>query len=305
VFNRSAANDNTFRDYTIIIILYCTADFHAGNVIHSYEDSNHQPVTQVGRYNIETVIHWIQEQQTITKQLSTTFTSLVIMGCSAGSLATQLWSKELLSIFQWKKAAVVPDSALGVFPVEVEGLLFRDIDFCSAPFLSTNLYTKCVQKQCRFEDINQEFIASYPQVPFAFIHAKLDEVQLSFYDLMGMTSIEAKKKFITPKEFYNTANDMMGVYNSEHKNFVTYLIDGLHHCYTEQDLYYTTNTLGTEDDGSAPQILPLYQWLNQLPLESDESISTVCDGALKISSSIIEDNTYCSTKVLPKTYTQR
>ena len=52
LFNRT--NElNTFAEYTIVHILYCSGDTHAGNVTRSYEDASGVPITQGGALNVE------------------------------------------------------------------------------------------------------------------------------------------------------------------------------------------------------------------------------------------------------------
>ena len=43
--------------------------------------------------------------------------------------------------------------------------------------------------------------------------------------------------------FYALSNQLFANYNQQANNFIIYLVDGIFHVYTDQDLYYTTNAL--------------------------------------------------------------
>lgn len=288
---------NRFHDYTIVHILYCSGDFHSGNVVRSYNDSAGQPVTQVGMNNVRSALNWINQQISLGL-LSETFSEFAIMGASAGAIGSQIWSNQLLKEFKWKKAVLVPDSCVGVFPADAFAQIMYDVNFCASGFLSPELATKCSNKQLTLMDLNLESMANHPDVPFVFLQSKVDDVQWSFYTLLALT-YDPRNPVITPAEFYDRTNDVFSEYNAARKNFVTYLVDGPQHGFTCWDLYTTTDPRGAKDNGAKTESMMMADWLNKVPLSAGESISSECEGN-KLHMGV----TYCSPKVVPKTYTE-
>lgn len=109
-------------------------------------------------------------------------------------------------------------------------------------------------------------------------------------------------------------NEIFGSYNSLDKNFVTFLVDGPQHCFTDQEVYYTADGLGPDNSGKDGAAMMLYDWVNTLPLQAGDSISSQCIGELsksvvmEKSNEIIDltdnENTLCDASVYPKTFIQ-
>ena len=108
---------NPWREYTLVHVLYCSGDLHAGNVTRPYCDRTGSPVAQVGALNTRAVLRWIAAQQA-SSELAPTLSRLVLSGESAGSLGVQVWADAILSSVRHVAAAVVPDSYVGVFPLK-------------------------------------------------------------------------------------------------------------------------------------------------------------------------------------------
>ena len=228
IFDRTNVN-NKFRDYTIVQVLYCSGDVFGGNVVRPYNDKKGVPVEQKGLANAQSVLDWTKQQQA-TGALASTLSELVVMGCSAGSIGAQLWGKQVINGLKWKKAAVVPDSYAGIFPPGTAGPLVYDYGFCTSGFLSQALYAKCMDQTLTMQDMDLEFIAATPTVPYTFIQSKVDDVQISFYIAIGLTN-NVTDPTINPSEFYDDVNKVFGAYNKL-DNFMAYLVDGPQHCFT-------------------------------------------------------------------------
>lgn len=287
---------NPFADYTIIQGLYCSGDVWAGNVTQSYTSSG-SPVTQYGLVNAQAIVSWILDQQS-SGALSSTFVNLVVMGCSAGALGTQIWASSVLSQLKWTHAAVVPDSYAAVFPSGSQGKLLASYNFCSWEHLPSELASSCAAQTISFQSINAYSQSSFANVAFGFIQSKDDDVQMSLYSQVGVNY--GLNSTITDSEFYADVNDIFGGYNSN-KNFVSYLVDGQTHCYTNGGVVYTAD--GWSSSGSSQNTdETMIAWLTRLPLSSGDAISSLCVGSL-VSSPLSADLTYCSTNVDPKTFT--
>lgn len=107
------------------------------------------------------------------------------------------------------------------------------------------------------------------------------------------------KQVISQTQFYTELNNFFGEYNKERKNFLTYLINGDHHCFTQSGAYYTADTKGPADHGLLAKAPILSEWTNQLPLTKGKNIHSECEGTFQE-----KENTYCSSKVIPKEFVQ-
>lgn len=290
-------------------MLYCSGDVYGGNTTRPYNDKDGVPVQQKGLANAQSVLDWAAKQQT-TGALASTLSELVVMGCSAGSIGAQLWGKQIINGLKWNKAAVVPDSYAGIFPEGTTGPLVYDYGFCSSGFLSPALYAKCMDQTITMQDMDLEFIASTPTVPYTFIQSKVDDVQISFYIAIGLTN-NVTDPTINPTEFYDDVNTVFGTYNAALTNFMAYLVDGPQHCFTNKALYYTADAMGPNDDGATNSGLMLNEWANLVPLADGETQNSVCEGTVQAQEEEKkkevqkDDNTYCSSKVVPKSYTEQ
>jgi len=325
VFNRSNEK-NKFKDYTIVNVLYCSGDVHGGNTVRPYNDRDGVPVEQKGLVNTQTTLDWLVKQQA-EGNLAATLSELVVMGCSAGSIGAQLWGKQVLSALKWEKAAVVPDSYAGVFPEGSIGPIVYEYGFCNSGFLSPELTEKCNNQTIELKDMNLEFIAATPTVPYAFLQSKIDVIQRTFFMAIALLS-GYEDKDMSPEIFYEDVNEIFGAYHAELDNFVAYLVDGHDHCYTPREVYFVADPLSNHDNAVEPR---MHDWVGQVPLANGDTISTVCEGDLQrtamntrgatstatgtarttsstrasIGKSGNDTNAYCSTSVYPSTFTEQ
>ena len=142
-------------------------------------------------------------------------------------------------------------------------------------------------------------------MPYAYIQSKTDIVQQAFYIAIAVTT-NSERKLITPSQFYDDVNDIFELYNTN-TNFITYLVDGYQHCFTNMDIYYTADPLSQRDDGKNSNMSMMYQWTNLLPLVPDCNISTVCVGKTEATAfSSLQTgegkNDYCDVRIYDKTY---
>lgn len=292
---------NKFRSYTIVHVSYCSGDLFGGNVTRSYNDKKGQPVVQVGLFNAQSAVDWIKQQMK-NGGLASQLSEFVVSGCSAGSIGAQLWGNEATKQINWKHAAVIPDSYAGVFPDGSVGPLIYNFGFCSSGFLSAELYQRCINQQLELYDIEMEYIAENPSVPFNFIQSKTDIVQQSFYTAVA-ASTGTKPTVLTPEQFYTRVNTIFGLYNKgdstrqANPNFVTYLVDGDQHCFTPSSVYYEADTKGPHDQGESTSTEMMYEWVNQYPLEEGSVTNTRCDAGS-------DSKTLCDEKVSPKSFTE-
>jgi hypothetical protein len=67
----------------------------------------------------------------------------------------------------------------------------------------------------------KEYMNDSPTIPFSYIQSKTDDVQMSFYIAIGLTTNASAE--ITPTQFYDDLNVIFGTYTKDGPNFVTYL----------------------------------------------------------------------------------
>lgn len=302
VFDRDNAK-NPYRDYTVVHLMYCSGDIWGGNVTRDYNDSAGVPVIQKGLANGQAVLDWTLRQQELGF-LAPSLSSVVVMGCSAGSIGAQLWSNQLVTQLAANRVAIIPDSYAGLFPDGTQGPLVYEYGFCSSGFILTDeLLTKCNNQQLTLQDLNSEFFAADGAVPYAFIQSKTDNIQISFYESVARSFgiIPAK---ITPEDFYTGVNSIFEGYNV-YKNFVTYLVDGSQHCFTPYDNFYTADAVGADDSGADGTYEMMYEWSAKMPLDHKESIDTVCEGDIEENGQTSSgDITYCDIELVPKEFTE-
>jgi hypothetical protein len=237
VFDRTNAR-NRFKDYTIVHLSYCSGDVWGGNTTRDYTDAEGVPVIQVGVQNAQATLNWVVEQQK-SGALASTLSELVVMGCSAGSVGTQLWAPTVLRTLKHESAAVVPDSYAGLFPPGSQGPLIRDYGYCDSGLLAPSLVALCRAGKLTLQTINIQSMKDMTEgsrVPYTFVQSKVDIVQQSFYVAIGLTTRNTSA-VITPTLFYEGINAVFEQYNPQDP-FLVYLLDGDHHCFTNQALYY-------------------------------------------------------------------
>ena len=271
VFDKT--NDqNPFKDYTIVQVLYCSGDVHAGNVTQSYSDVG-KPVVQHGIDNVNQVISWVNQQGFGGDD--GVLEEMVVMGCSAGSIGTQLWSDILLKQYPAKVTAVIPDSYAGVFPPDSIGQYMKDFGICGTDLVPDTLKPSCDAGNLDLDLVVSRHIEGAPNTPFAFIQSKIDAVQQEFYVAIGLTT-KGVSGVITPAKFYAGVNDIFETYNKI-PNFVTYLVDGPMHCFTPFNLMYTTNNEGPYGKRSSSEPsegdLSLVNWLSLMPLQRGKALT--------------------------------
>lgn len=112
-------SNNAFKDYTIVNVLYCSGDLHAGEATRKFGWFSTTVVQQTGYKNTMTTLNWIQSQiDGINGYLDPNLDNLVISGQSAGAIGAQLWSDHIIEKFNAKNKVVIIDSYLGVIPEE-------------------------------------------------------------------------------------------------------------------------------------------------------------------------------------------
>jgi hypothetical protein len=65
-------------------------------------------------------LKWLKIQQ-LNGNISSKLNDLIVMGCSAGSIATQVWGGEIIKKLNYPThSAFIMDSYVGLFPLHAE-----------------------------------------------------------------------------------------------------------------------------------------------------------------------------------------
>lgn len=175
---------NPVRDYSIVVVPYCTADVHLGSREVSYRDSlpdDRAPRTFVIRHhgasNVASAVGWIRAHWKAPELVFVT-------GGSAGAIPSPVYASELARIYPSARIVQLGDGAGGYRAPAVPGLLanwgvverlhreaaYRGID--SSRFSFEALYVAAAKAS--------------PRVRFTQFNNASDEVQVAFLNLLGL-----------------------------------------------------------------------------------------------------------------------
>ncbi|CAE6940215.1 unnamed protein product [Symbiodinium natans] len=262
---------NPYRKYTIVHINYCSGDLHIGDVVRWYLDAAGQRVEQKGFVNALSAINWARRN---VGNVDGMLSSLVIAGSSTGALGAQIWAATLLGSFRYQAAAVLSDSALGIFPEHAQGPLLAGFGLCKTGLLdpSPGLKTRCLSQQLTMQDVVHQLSSDHPHVAIAAITSQQDVMQIRFYNAVCMANMMTERA--TAADWESKLMDTLESYN-KHPAFVTYLISGGSNYFLPVKELFTTNLRGKKNDIPSSGLL-LTDWLQNLPVLPGQSISSQC-----------------------------
>jgi hypothetical protein len=277
LFDKSNEN-NPWRDYTIVHIMYCSGDAHAGIATRDYNDLRGEPVVQVGAKNVQTTLDWITAQTDFFP--ATGLTDLVISGASAGSIGAQVWADQILTQFKttlpYQRAAVIPDSYAGVFPDGSQGPTMIDFGICDSPVIANtlDLQDKCDAGELTLQDMASAAMGRHEDVPFAYIQSKRDIVQEAYYDVIGLT-MDREVDVVNDAVFFEGVNDVFSQYAKDHGNALTYMVDSPMHTYTGLPIVFSATANGLFGGGDE---IKMVDWIGQFPLDVNQTADSICNG---------------------------
>lgn len=283
---------NPFRSFTVVNVLYCSGDLHAGNVTRSYSDSKGVPVQQRGYENSRAVLDWVHAN------MDSTLSSLIVTGDSAGSLGTQAWTAQILKEFDYEHAAVVPDSYIGVFPNGTQGELINSYGMCDVGILEGDLLEHCQASDLTIQDVFADAMATFSDVAFGHINSKYDSTQMGFYAAIAAT-MQSLPLVLTGAEFTNEMNKILERYN-QYPNYVSYVVTSDQHCYLPYAITYTADTTSPSGNGEGGQTM-LVDWITGFPVLPGSSVASECDGDL-LSEPDWTGKDYCDAAQAGKVY---
>ena len=224
-------DDNPFKDYTVIHILYCSGDTHLGNKKRDYKDkTTGRHVQLYGSGNTRSVFKWMHQQLPFGKKY------IMIGGSSAGAMATQFYAQYLLSNFPSERQGVLIDSLIGIIPKKNTAHHWKKLGVCDGFGLEWNstFVKDCHEGKFKPSMALEATIKNHPKAQFLAINTKIDYVQRVFYALTSYNHLGRE-------EFYN---DMIGLLLQFEKypNFASYLVRGGAHQFLNKKIVYTATT---------------------------------------------------------------
>lgn len=259
-------DENPFLGYTIVGVLYCSGDLHAGTVNNSWGP-------QAGLANTESVLAWALDNFPVVD-------SLVIAGSSAGSLATTLLANHILRRFRgrFSRGVVIADSYADVFPPSMTPTLMRLVNFCAGPAVQEEgpaAVASCEAGTLAVSDLYLGAMRSFPGVAFSNVVSKTDGTKTFFWNLWVQVQ-RTGEPLIEGNRLFACINEVFRKYNRQ-PNFVSYVIDSSHHVFLTSDFLYTADASGEEGLKSVAPALT--EWISKLLSSDDAAVTSVCHGA--------------------------
>lgn len=218
---------NELKDWTHVVIGYCTGDIHWGEkrVTYTRDNGTNFTINHYGAKNVKAVLNWVDGKIDEPENIFTT-------GCSAGSYGSIYWSPTIKSLYPNSKFRQLGDSGAGVITED----FFRDSfslwnPMANAPVWIDELDPNQVNWfDLSLPDLYTAVAGYYPDSNFAQINSVFDDNQTFFYELMGGA----------PEEWQNHMYENINKINQKVSNFSYYIAPGSDHCFLPFDRYYTT-----------------------------------------------------------------
>eukprot|EP00928_Gymnodinium_smaydae_P030445 TRINITY_DN22647_c0_g1_i1.p1 TRINITY_DN22647_c0_g1~~TRINITY_DN22647_c0_g1_i1.p1 ORF type:complete len:753 (-),score=127.59 TRINITY_DN22647_c0_g1_i1:294-2507(-) len=227
--------DNPVKDFTMIEVMYCSGDMHAGDTVNSYDGANRE---QRGYWNAKAAIDWTKDQfdDGGLKKLKHFWVS----GLSAGSLALQFWANTILrhyaDNYDESGARVIADSFVGVVPNPsfTMNFLMTQYKMCNVAVMDPHEFTACNAGTLTIQDMWENAIKNFPNIPFVDINSKHDEVQILFANAFALTHA---LPILTAGSFYHKMLKHLKTYD-QYPNHASWLGQSGQHTYLQMpDMY--------------------------------------------------------------------
>lgn len=165
--------ENPVRDFTTVVVPYCTGDVHVGNATATYDELT---IEHKGRVNVEAVLGWLYENYPDAEEV-------FVNGSSAGSYGSIFYAPSIFEHYPDARHTQLGDAGVGVIPSGWTGLeswgFFDTLD-AYYPNLA-DISSLDFNLPLAYEDAGVRF----PEANFAQYTTEADEVQILFYTVQG------------------------------------------------------------------------------------------------------------------------
>lgn len=172
-------NENPLKDWTHVIVPYCTGDLHWGSNDKAYfkKDGSSFQVMHRGAINTKAVLKWVQDHNTSPDKI-------LVTGFSAGAYASAYWLPRIRETYP--RSTVMQFGDAGISPITES---FAEVAFAGwnvkkegptwVPGLDTVNWNKL-----QIAYVYEKLMNHYPDVPFAHYTTAFDGTQRGFFWLM-------------------------------------------------------------------------------------------------------------------------
>ena len=223
-----AHEDNPFRDWTHVVIPYCTGDIHWGDARSEYGSLS---IEHRGAVNARVVLDWVYENFLTPEQVFVT-------GCSAGSYGSIAWSAYLMEHYDDVPILQLGDSGAGVITESFFRESFPSWNAAAMlPDWIEGLDPEMVDIfELELADIYELIGAQYPANTIAQYNTTFDNNQTFYYEAMGG---EGGAAGWSERMLAST-----GRITESTENFHNYQAPGEQHCVIVQENFYDVESNG-------------------------------------------------------------
>ncbi len=226
IYDRSKV-ENPFREYTHVVVPYCTGDVHWGANDVTYTKANGETfeIRHRGAINARAAVDWVKANYAGQVQ------NLAVTGCSAGAYGSAYWTPTLREAFPQATIRQIGDAGVGILTPEfMEETFGRWNITANAPrWIPALDPAQNDWRSMTLADFYRGMARHYPEVQFSQFSAAFDFVQRLFYVRMGGDA-----------DLWGAqARTTLDGLDATLPNFRSYLAAGDLHCITtEQDFYF-------------------------------------------------------------------
>lgn len=230
IYDRNNPN-NPIRDWTHVIVPYCTGDIHWGSSDQTYTNERGEEFTihHRGAENSKAVLDWVSQNLGTAERV-------LVTGCSAGAYGSIYWTPHIRQIFPNSHLVQFADAGIGVITEEFRKKSFpRWNATAHAPKWIPELDPQTTDwSKLNIIDI-YEIVASHdPSVRLGSHSSRDDFVQTFFYEIMGGDS--AQWSNIMQQTVHQTSSHV--------DKYRFFLSEGEEHCILPYSHFYNTSNRG-------------------------------------------------------------
>lgn len=223
---------NPYKDWTHVIVPYCTGDVHWGksDVTYTRKNGTTFEIHHRGSVNAQAVLDWVKTNYPTPGQV-------MVTGCSAGSYGSVYYTPHVKQAFPAAMVRQFGDSGVGILTPEFreQGLVLWNVS-AAAPRWIPDLDPAHVDyKSLTLTEYYRRAAAYYPDVTFSQYNTSFDFIQRLFYVRMGGN----------PDLWSGQMYDALGMIHATTPNFRSYVGPGNAHCATVDNSFYDISSNGT------------------------------------------------------------